>query len=67
MKSWLQLSGGGRFKISLNLSGKHLASREQIMALVHIMEEEGVIPGYFIFEFNERELSRQSADSSPPA
>lgn len=63
LKSWLQLSGGGRFKISLNLSGKHLASREQIMALVHIMEEEGVMPGYFIFEFNERELSRQSADS----
>ena len=63
LKSWLQLSGGDRFKISLNLSGKHLANREQIMALVHIMEEEGVIPGYFIFEFNERELSRQSADS----
>ena len=63
LKGWLQISDGGRFKISLNLSGKHLASREQIMALVHIMEEEGVIPGYFIFEFNERELSRQSADS----
>ncbi|QXB55879.1 bifunctional diguanylate cyclase/phosphodiesterase [Aeromonas sp. FDAARGOS 1415] len=63
LKLWLPVSGNSRFKIALNLSGKHLASRDQIMRLVGIMEEEGVIPGYFIFEFNEREISRQSADS----
>ncbi|MGY3945568.1 putative bifunctional diguanylate cyclase/phosphodiesterase [Aeromonas tecta] len=63
LKSWLPVSGPSRFKVAINLSGKHLASREQIMKLVHIMEEEGVLPSYFIFEFNERELSRQNSDS----
>lgn len=63
LKSWLPVSGQSRFKIALNLSGKHLASREQLMRLVNIMEEEGVLPSYFIFEFNERELSRQNSDS----
>ena len=63
LKNWLPVSGQSRFKIALNLSGKHLASREQLMRLVNIMEEEGVLPSYFIFEFNERELSRQNSDS----
>ncbi|MFC5706642.1 putative bifunctional diguanylate cyclase/phosphodiesterase [Aeromonas eucrenophila] len=63
LKSWLPVSGRSRFKIAINLSGKHLASREQVMQLVNIMEEEGVLPSYFIFEFNERELSRQNVDS----
>jgi hypothetical protein len=36
------------------------------MQLLTIMEEEDVIPACFIFEFNERELSRQSADSLTP-
>ncbi|MGY6040684.1 putative bifunctional diguanylate cyclase/phosphodiesterase [Aeromonas sp. AE23HZ002T15] len=63
LKRWLPVSGPGRFKVALNLSGKHLANREHILQLVNIMEEEGVMPSYFIFEFNERELSRQSADS----
>jgi predicted signal transduction protein with EAL and GGDEF domain len=63
LKLWLPASGVGRFRIAINLSGKHLASHEQIMQLLTIMEEEGVIPACFIFEFNERELSRQSADS----
>ncbi|MGU5726902.1 putative bifunctional diguanylate cyclase/phosphodiesterase [Aeromonas caviae] len=63
LKLWQPASGVGRFRIAINLSGKHLASHEQIMQLLTIMEEEGVIPACFIFEFNERELSRQSADS----
>lgn len=63
LKLWLPVSGRSRFKIAINLSGKHLASREQVMQLVNIMEEEGVLPSYFIFEFNERELSRQNVDS----
>ncbi|BBQ28486.1 GGDEF-domain containing protein [Aeromonas caviae] len=63
LKLWQPASGVGRFRIAINLSGKHLASHEQIMQLLTIMEEEGVIPTCFIFEFNERELSRQSADS----
>lgn len=63
LKRWQPSSGHSRFKIALNLSGKHLASRDQLQQLVDIMEAEGVLPSYFIFEFNERELSRQSADS----
>ena len=63
LKLWQPASGVGRFRIAINLSGKHLASHEQIMQLLTIMEEEGIIPACFIFEFNERELSRQSADS----
>lgn len=63
LKLWQPASGVGRFRIAINLSGKHLASHEQIMQLLTIMEEEGVIPACFIFEFNECELSRQSADS----
>ncbi|MEG0010240.1 MAG: bifunctional diguanylate cyclase/phosphodiesterase [Aeromonas sp.] len=63
LKLWLPVSGPSRFKIAINLSGKHLACREQIMLLVSIIEEERVLPSYFIFEFNERELSRQSIDS----
>lgn len=63
LKRWQPASGHSRFKIALNLSGKHLASRDQLQQLVDIMEAEGVLPSYFIFEFNERELSRQSADS----
>ncbi|WP_323933037.1 putative bifunctional diguanylate cyclase/phosphodiesterase [Aeromonas caviae] len=63
LKLWQPASGVGRFRVAINLSGKHLASHEQIMQLLTIMEEEGVIPACFIFEFNERELSRQSADS----
>ena len=63
LKLWQPASEVGRFRIAINLSGKHLASHEQIMQLLTIMEEEGVIPACFIFEFNERELSRQSADS----
>ncbi|WP_323880647.1 putative bifunctional diguanylate cyclase/phosphodiesterase [Aeromonas caviae] len=63
LKLWQPASGVGRFRIAINLSGKHLASHEQLMQLLTIMEEEGVIPACFIFEFNERELSRQSADS----
>ena len=63
LKLWQPASGVGRFRIAINLSGKHLASHEQIMQLLTIMEEEGVIPHVSSFEFNERELSRQSADS----
>jgi EAL domain-containing protein (putative c-di-GMP-specific phosphodiesterase class I) len=57
---------GRSFRIAINLSGKHLASHEQIMQLLTIMEEEGSSPHVSSFEFNERELSRQSADSLTP-
>ncbi|MFM5402567.1 putative bifunctional diguanylate cyclase/phosphodiesterase [Aeromonas veronii] len=63
LKSWLPISGQGKFKIAINLSGKHLVNHDHIMRLMGIIEEEGVAPGYLIFEFNERELSRQDSDA----
>ncbi|AZU46198.1 GAF domain/GGDEF domain/EAL domain-containing protein [Aeromonas hydrophila] len=63
LKEWLPLSGQSKFKVAINLSGKHLVSHEQIMKLVEIIESEGIAPGYLIFEFNERELSRQDSDA----
>ena len=62
LKEWLPLSGQSKFKVAINLSGKHLVSHEQIMKLVEIIESEDS-PGYLIFEFNERELSRQDSDA----
>lgn len=63
LKNWLPISGQGKFKIAINLSGKHLVNHDHIMRLITILEEEGVSPGYLIFEFNERELSRQDSDA----
>ncbi|WP_421332315.1 putative bifunctional diguanylate cyclase/phosphodiesterase [Aeromonas veronii] len=63
LKNWLPISGQSKFKIAINLSGKHLVNHDHIMRLMGIIEEEGVAPGYLIFEFNERELSRQDSDA----
>ncbi|MEH8119849.1 EAL domain-containing protein [Aeromonas allosaccharophila] len=63
LKNWLPISGQSKFKIAINLSGKHLVNHEHIMRLMGIIEEEGVAPSYLIFEFNERELSRQDSDA----
>ncbi|MBL0478849.1 putative bifunctional diguanylate cyclase/phosphodiesterase [Aeromonas veronii] len=63
LKNWLPISGQGKFKVAINLSGKHLVNHDHIMRLMGIIEEEGVAPGYLIFEFNERELSRQDSDA----
>ncbi|MFM5714712.1 putative bifunctional diguanylate cyclase/phosphodiesterase [Aeromonas allosaccharophila] len=63
LKNWLPISGQSKFKVAINLSGKHLVNHDHIMRLIGIIEEEGVAPGYLIFEFNERELSRQDSDA----
>ncbi|MFQ1863817.1 putative bifunctional diguanylate cyclase/phosphodiesterase [Aeromonas veronii] len=63
LKNWLPISGQSKFKVAINLSGKHLVNHDHIMRLMGIIEEEGVAPGYLIFEFNERELSRQGSDA----
>ncbi|MHC9246747.1 putative bifunctional diguanylate cyclase/phosphodiesterase [Aeromonas jandaei] len=63
LKNWLPLSGQSKFKVAINLSGKHLVNHDHIMRLITILEEEGVSPSYLIFEFNERELSRQDSDA----
>ncbi|WP_421244439.1 putative bifunctional diguanylate cyclase/phosphodiesterase [Aeromonas sp. 601019] len=63
LKVWLPISGQSKFKVAINLSGKHLVNHEHIMRLVDIIDEEGIAPGYLIFEFNERELSRQDSDA----
>lgn len=63
LKNWLPISGQGKFKVAINLSGKHLVNHDHIMRLMGIIEEERVAPGYLIFEFNERELSRQDSDA----
>jgi diguanylate cyclase (GGDEF)-like protein len=63
LKAWLPISGQSKFKVAINLSGKHLVNHEQIMRLMDIIETEGIAPGYLIFEFNERELSRQDSDA----
>ncbi|MFV3350180.1 putative bifunctional diguanylate cyclase/phosphodiesterase [Aeromonas veronii] len=63
LKNWLPISGQSKFKVTINLSGKHLVNHDHIMRLMGIIEEEGVAPGYLIFEFNERELSRQDSDA----
>ncbi|HHQ4483152.1 TPA: putative bifunctional diguanylate cyclase/phosphodiesterase [Aeromonas veronii] len=63
LKNWLPISGQSKFKVAINLSGKHLVNHDHIMRLMGIIEEEGVAPGYLIFEFNERELSRQDSDA----
>ena len=63
LKNWLPISGQGKFKVAINLSSKHLVNHDHIMRLMGIIEEEGVAPGYLIFEFNERELSRQDSDA----
>ena len=47
------------FRLSLNLSGKHLASREQIHALLQIIQEAEVSPRHLLFEFKERDLARR--------
>ena len=63
LKSWLLISGQSKFKVAINLSGKHLINHEHIMRLMGILEEEGVDHSYLIFEFNERELARQDSDA----
>ena len=63
LKNWLPFSGQSKFKVAINLSGKHLANHDHIMRLMAIIEEVGVAPNYLIFEFNERELSRQDSDA----
>ncbi|MCS3457526.1 diguanylate cyclase (GGDEF)-like protein [Aeromonas sp. BIGb0405] len=62
LRHWLPQAGLRKFKLAVNLCGQHLASPAAIQALLAIIEEEGVCPSYLIFEFNERELSRQHAD-----
>lgn len=63
LKNWLPSSWQSKFKVAINLSGRHLVSHEHVMRLMEILDEEGVAPGYLIFEFNERELSRQDSDA----
>ena len=46
-------------RLNINLSGKHLASREQIQQLLQIIHEADVPTKLFIFEFKERELTRR--------
>lgn len=46
-------------RLNINLSGKHLASREQVQQLLQIIHEADVPPKLFIFEFKERELTRR--------
>ncbi len=47
------------FRLCLNLSGKHLASREQIHALLQIIQDAEVSPHHLLFEFKERNLLRR--------
>ncbi|PJG60291.1 putative bifunctional diguanylate cyclase/phosphodiesterase [Aeromonas cavernicola] len=63
LKTWLTHEGQSKLKVAINLSGKHLTSRQEILQLMAIIEAEGIAPNYLIFEFNERELSRQDADA----
>lgn len=48
LKNWLPISGQSKFKVAINLSGKHLVNHDHIMRLMGIIEEEGVAPGYLI-------------------
>jgi diguanylate cyclase (GGDEF)-like protein len=50
-------------RISINLSGKHLASRDQIQQLLQIIQESNVPPKLFIFEFKERDLTRRDSQT----
>ena len=63
LKQWLRLLGQRQFKVAINLSGKHLSGHEHMMRLINILAEEEVCASYLIFEFNERELSRQDAET----
>ncbi len=44
LKNWLPISGQSKFKVAINLSGKHLVNHDHIMRLMGIIEEEGVAP-----------------------
>lgn len=50
-------------RISINFSGKHLGSREQIQQLLQIIHESDVPPKLFIFEFKERDLTRRDTQT----
>lgn len=63
LQNWLAQLGGNSIKVSLNLSGKHLASQELVDRLLAIISESGVPIGNLVFEFNERELSRLDTDT----
>ncbi|MFM4965924.1 putative bifunctional diguanylate cyclase/phosphodiesterase [Aeromonas bivalvium] len=62
LRLWLPRADLRKFKLAINLCGQHLASEPAVQALLDIIAAEGVYAGYLIFEFNERELSRQDAD-----
>ncbi|MGL4206483.1 MAG: putative bifunctional diguanylate cyclase/phosphodiesterase [Aeromonadaceae bacterium] len=49
------------FRLSINLSGKHLASREQVHALLQIIQDAEVSPHHLLFEFKERNLVRRDS------
>ena len=46
-------------RLAINLSGKHLGSREHIQQLLAIINEASVSPHCLTFEFRERELARR--------
>lgn len=48
-------------RISINLSGKHLASSETVQALLAIIQQHGTTPQRLIFEFRERDLMRRDS------
>lgn len=61
LHGWLTQPDACTLQLGINLSGKHLASREQMSALLAIIRDCGVSPHHLAFEFSERELSRQDA------
>ncbi|MHA6999513.1 putative bifunctional diguanylate cyclase/phosphodiesterase [Aeromonas schubertii] len=63
LSNWLGQIGSSQFKVALNLSGKHLANHELVEQLLTIVQESGLSPRYLVFEFNERELSRQDGNT----
>lgn len=48
-------------RLAINLSGKHLASREQIQQLMNIIQDADVSPRHLTFEFRERDLARRDS------
>lgn len=50
-------------RISINLSGKHLASTETVQALLAIIQQHDTAPQRLIFEFRERDLMRRDSQT----
>lgn len=62
LSQWLAQLGDCHLKVSLNLSGRHLMSRTLLGELLECIQQYGIDPRYLVFEFNERELSRQEGN-----